>query len=242
MSKNENIKKSTIWLNLFEIIFFVMLAIFTLHKAIKGRNILINILFNNAILYFTLTMVLVLMAIITFLQLRKNKAFSVRVISMITAFLLAFVFLYNIFGDYSSFYMEIPSNIDAVTVYDVFDIEEGEQNLHCVEQAILRHPLPNVRICEVQQSFANNSDGFFYSLKVVSTNFFVSKLQKELISYLCKKHSLNYRYISPNIYVGNFEHNKQIYDFLLKKESKELCCIIYRGAEFSKYNLSFISD
>lgn len=232
--KNREIKRNMVLLKFFDVVFFVSLTLVTVYKAFKGRGLITNILFNDALFYITLSVAFAFASSYSILGLIKNgnRKFLKKILITVICLLLCVAFIYIIIGDISSsFYRYIPDELNVITASDVFNIKDLELGTSDAEQVRLWHPFINTTISEVQQSFSKKNNNYFYSLKIISSNKHLAKLKNEFLRILCNEYSANYKSINQHTIIGEFNNN-QTYRFVLRDGSGEMHCIIFCGKDF----------
>lgn len=103
--------------------------------------------------------------------------------------------------------------------------ESGEQQLRSW------HPFINTEITKVQQSFSDNSNEFFYSIKVISSNHCSLRLNDEVLKFLCNEYSANFEQINQNIVAGDFITNGQKRKVILQNRNSDLRWFQYPSSE-----------
>ena len=216
---------------------FLVLAVFMLFKTLKGGYIVINILFNNALLYLSLALAFVFASaycIVKLCKIGKRKIVKKMLASIVCLFFSLALLLIISDNVSSSFYLSAADAADKTGILlpkDVFANMDSNENELGEQQVRSWHPFINTEVNEVQQSFGDNTNNYFYSVKIISSNSWLLRFNDEVLKFLCNEYSANFEQINQNIVAGDFIANGQKHKFILQRRNFDLCCIIYRGGD-----------
>lgn len=236
MFNSEDNKKDIIKNSIISKLFvFLALAVFMLFKTLKGGYIVINILFNNALLYLSLALAFVFASaycIVKLCKIGKRKIVKKMLVSIVCLFFCLALILIIVDNVSSSFYLSTADAADKTEILlpkDVFANMDSNNNESGEQQVRSWHPFINTEVTEVQQSFSDSSNEYFYSIKVISSNHWLLRFNDEVLKFLCNEYSANFEQINQNIVAGDFIANGQKHKFILQNRNSDLCCIFYRG-------------
>lgn len=228
---------------LLELFLYVFLSAFLFYKALRGGLIYSNIIFNHACFYFTLA--LAFMFVFFYRIAKKSKLRKNRILKTILFFICCLLFALSAFliiGDNTSFYNDttvLPVDIEIITADDVFNKLESNEREDSTTQVRSWHPFLNTTVNEVQQSISNNSNNYFYSVKLNASKWFLHGFKEEIFKQLHNENMLSFDLNRQTISTGSFKKDTCDYRFILKIEDDSLICIIYRGDFLLKQELIY---